>query len=460
MTRTQLHGFVLRGVRALDSHGYFSDPVDVAVRGQHIAAVATNLPRSALSCDIDAEGLWLMPGVFDCHAHVTFATYDPFELVVRSLSERILETAAILRRTLAGGVTFVRDAGGADAGIRAALEAGHISGPRLAVSVVGLSRTAGLGDGNLSGPGLEAPVEVTVPTYPGRPSHLVGPGGVRHAVRELVRAGADWVHLFGSGGIMSARPGDPDLEFSADDLAAAVHEASTYGRGVMVQALGARAVAAAAQAGARSVEHGIGLTEREAGLLAAKGVTLVPTLSIYNELGRRAERGELPPWAADRARTTVAALGDTIAIARDAGVSIALGSDFGDRDQHGANLAEISYLHRAGLTAAESLLAATVNGARLCGVEDRLGRIAPGYLFDALLLDQDPGDLTLFERPGCVTGVFLGGVPVLPHARIPATALRAWAAGGAAPASATASRVRAVDDAASAGAEGAGVALD
>ncbi len=415
---------ILRGVHALDERGYFNGPVDVAVRGRHITAVRPHLASDPTATDIDAHGLWLMPGVVDCHSHVTLATYDPLELLTTPLSERFLETAAMLRRTLAAGVTYVRDAGGADAGVRDSLAAGHIPGPRLAVSVIGLTRSASHGDGTVLGPGLEAPASITVPDYPGRPQHVArGPDGVRQAVRGVLRAGADWVHVFASGGIMSARPGEPLPEFTADEIAAAVGEAAVFGREVMAHALGAAAVAAAVSAGARSIEHGIGLTEREAALMAERGVTLVPTLSPYHELVHLSDAGYLPEWAVDRARASEALLTDTIAVARDAGVSIALGSDSRHRDSHGGNLGEISRLHRDGLSVPEALLAATVNGARLCGVGDRFGRIAPGYEFDAILLDEDPGDLSVFERPGAVTGVFLGGVAVVPHSRLPATVL-------------------------------------
>jgi imidazolonepropionase-like amidohydrolase len=101
-------------------------------------------------------------------------------------------------------------------------------------------------------------------------------------------------------------------------------------------------------------------------------------------------------------------------------VRIVLGSDFVRRELHGMNLAEMPLLREAGLTVEETLLAATRNGAELLGVGDRLGRIAPGYLFDAILLDEDPSDLALFARPGAVTGVFKGGEPVVRHARFAA----------------------------------------
>jgi imidazolonepropionase-like amidohydrolase len=99
-------------------------------------------------------------------------------------------------------------------------------------------------------------------------------------------------------------------------------------------------------------------------------------------------------------------------------VKIAVGSDFASRDQHGRNLEEIALLHEAGLPTGAALLAATAVGAELCGVGDRLGRLAPGLVFDALLLDDDPSDPAIFRRPGSVTGVFKAGAELVPHARV------------------------------------------
>ncbi|EIV90636.1 amidohydrolase, imidazolonepropionase [Frankia sp. QA3] len=414
--------FTLRAAHVLDATGRFGGPLDVAVRDGVVRALGPRLGLDPDAIDVDVRGLWLMPGVVDCHAHVTQATYDQFELVTTPLSARYLQTADALRASLLGGVTYLRDAGGADAGIRDALAAGSVPGPRLAVSVVALSRSGRHGDGGILGPGLESADDILGPDYPGRPPHSVAEaGGLPAAVRGVLRAGADWVMIYANGGVMSARPGSPNFQFGQSELTAAVAEAARYGRPVMMHALGERAVEAAVAAGARSVEHGLGLSERAAAAMAARGVTLVPTLTPYRDLAALATTGVLPGWAVERAEATAASLAETIAVARTAGVPVALGSDARHRTRHGANLAEISQLRRAGLTSPEALLAATANGARLCGVGDRLGRIAVGYTFDAILLDEDPADLTIFERPDAVSGVFLGGRAVLAHPRLPAS---------------------------------------
>ena len=131
-----------------------------------------------------------------------------------------------------------------------------------------------------------------------------------------------------------------------------------------------------------------------------------------------ARTGGLDPDRAARAIEVGEHLGEAVRIARAAGVKVALGSDFGHRDDHGHNLSELASLHRAGLSVEEALLAATSVGAELCGVGDRLGRIAPGYQFDAIVLDHEPTDLAQLSEPGAVTGVFQLGVPAVMHPRL------------------------------------------
>ena len=153
--------------------------------------------------------------------------------------------------------------------------------------------------------------------------------------------------------------------------------------------------------------------------MASRGCFLVPTLTVLDEVMRWAEQGGILPEYAERKALAVRdRLGAAVEIARAHGVKVVLGSDFIRREQHGNNLAEIPLLHKAGLSVEETLLAATRNGAELLGVADRHGSIAPGYVFDAILLDAEPGDLSQFARPGAVTGVFKGGEPVVRHPRL------------------------------------------
>jgi imidazolonepropionase-like amidohydrolase len=107
-----------------------------------------------------------------------------------------------------------------------------------------------------------------------------------------------------------------------------------------------------------------------------------------------------------------------VRIAKQYGVPLASGTDYIKREQHGKNLEELTLMHEAGLTVEETLLVATTGGAELCGLAGDYGRIAEGYVFDAVVLDADPGDLSAFASPGAVTGVFQAGRAAVPHPRI------------------------------------------
>lgn len=411
--------FVLHNANILDESGGFSGPVDVSVADGRIAAVESNATVSDGAVSVDCSDLWLMPGVFDCHDHLTFCSLDPTELMSTPITRWTLEASRNLARTLECGVTFVRDAAGADAGIRDSVERGFVPGPRIQISVVALCETGGHFDGFLPGPGIENSADYVIPDYPGRPPFVVdGADEMRVAVRRILRAGADWIKLCTTGGIASPFD-DGDLpQFTGDELAVAVEEAARKGKWVMAHAFGGQGLDEAVAAGVRSIEHGIFLTEEQAARMAATGTWLVPTLAILRDVIQWAdEPGRMPEYHVRKVRAIESRIGSAVRIAHEHGVRMALGTDFVARDQHGRNLEELALMHEAGLPAAETLLAATIRGAELCGVADRYGRIAPGYVFDAILLDEDPSDLSVFRRPGSVTGVFKGGAMVVEHPR-------------------------------------------
>ena len=141
-----MRSFVLRGVHVLEESGGFSERTDVAVDDGVVVEVAPNASApEAPSYDLD--GLWLMPGVFDCHLHIAASSLDAMELMRTPITQWTLEAASHMRKTLESGVTFVRDAAGADAGMREAVARALVPAPRLQVAVVALSQTGGHVDG-------------------------------------------------------------------------------------------------------------------------------------------------------------------------------------------------------------------------------------------------------------------------------------------------------------------------
>jgi imidazolonepropionase-like amidohydrolase len=410
--------FILREVSILDESGGFTDPVDVYVDGGKIAKIGKDQPvKETLS--VDGVGLWLMPGVFDCHAHPAMWCRDPLEALRTPITEWTLAAAECLRRTLEGGVTFLRDAGGLDPGLRAGLARGYAPGPNLQIAISILSQTGGQMDGFLAGPGLEMPTGYLLPDYPGRPPYLAdGADEVRRAVRAVLRMGADWVKLCaGSGPHVEGQDFDR-VEYTHEEIQTAVIEARRVGKHVMADSKMPEAIEMCVRAGVKSIEHGVFLDEERAKLMASTGTWLVPTEYVYRDLSEKAKRGEFGPLTTEVINDFERRRRDLIRIAREGRVKIALGSDAFGLEMHGNNLRELLYLHEMGMPVDEVFLTATIRGAELCGVHDRYGRLAEGYVFDAIAFEEDPSDLRLFKHTDVVKMVFQGGQPRLPHERL------------------------------------------
>jgi len=404
--------FVLRGANVLDEGGGFDGPLDVRVAEGRVRAVGRDLAADGAP-SVDFAGRWLLPGVFDCHDHVSFSSLNASECLSTPVTQWALEAAANARRTLEGGVTFVRDLAGADAGIRDSLSRGYIPGPMLQISVVLICQTGGHGDGFFRGAGLESTSGYLMPDFPGKPPFRVdGVDSMRHVVRSVLRAGADWIKLATTGGLVSEHDAPLVPELTLEEIQVAVFEAARKGKPVAAHAYGGDGLDNAVRGGVRSIEHGGFLTEEQAALMAERDCWLVPTLSAMRDVLRWAEDGVLTPTQSRKILDFGLDIGAAVRIATAHGVRLAAGTDYISREQHGGNLEEISLMRRAGLTPEEALLAATAGGAELCGVAGEYGRIAPGYILDAIVLDEDPGDLSLFERRDAVSQVFKAGVPV------------------------------------------------
>ena len=404
--------FAVRGVRVLDDEGSFGTPVDVVVADGIIERIGPDAGAGVPT--YDGSERWLMPGIVDCHAHLGCFTASTDEILAMSVTRWALELARNAALLLDMGITLIRDPATADSGIREGINTGAVPGPTVQVSGGALSQTGGHVDGFVPNLGLECPGGFLMPDYPGRVEHCVdGPEQVRVAVRKLARAGVDWIKLCTTGGLLSTMPDHPaKAEFTTEEVQMAVDEATRAGIPVCVHAYGGAGLDLAVAAGARSIEHGLYLTEDQAAAMAEQGCWLVPTLAVCEELVRLADTGQIPPSAAVKVREIEGIIGRQVAIARSAGVRMALGSDL---VVQGTNLHELALLHKAGMPPEEVLLCATSAGAELLGLGETHGRIAPGYVFDAILLDQDPRDMGLFLQDRPASAVFQRGHVVRPH---------------------------------------------
>ena len=407
-----MNSLLLRRVRVMDESGDFPRAVDVLAEDDVITKLGPDLPAPRGAAEFDGADRFLMPGVIDCHAHVGMSSADSWENLNTPYSLRVLQTARNLHTMLSSGVTFVRDAGGVDAGVRDALRQGLIEGPEMQVAVALLCQTGGHMDTFLPSEGVAVSTEGFMPAYPGRPDFVVdGPDEMRRAVRQVIRAGADWIKLCATGGIFGGVSGALAPQLSPGEINTAVYEARKAGRPVMVHAVGGEGATWAIEAHCRSLEHGVYLTEEQIALMQEHGTFFVPTLTVYHHLAALAAAPDspLPPALVQSGKKLGAQLGESVRMAREAGVPIALGIDSAEAATHGHSLEEIYWLCRAGLPIGEALLAATRTGAQLCGVDGTRGVLKPGYRLDALLLRGDPSDPAVFREGNPADAVFLAG---------------------------------------------------
>jgi len=379
MTRT-----VFRGGRVFDGTATLAS-ADVVVEDGRIVDVGPGLDGDEA---VELAGRAVLPGLLDCHTHVVIDRIDFMRELETPFSYWFYVAIENLRKTLAIGITTVRDAAGADLGIKMAVEEGLIAGPRLRIAITALSQTGGHGDG-----WMPSGYDITSPTYPGMPSGIVdGPDEMRRRVREIVRAGADHIKVCTSGGVLSPRDDPRHGHFRDDELAVLVEEANAAGIFVMAHAQGAPGIKAAVRAGIRSIEHGIFLDDEAIAMMLERGTWLVPTLlAPQGVLDAEAAGAAIPAASVRKAHEVIDIHRAAVRRAIAAGVKIAMGTDSGVTP-HGHNLRELALLVENGMTPLGAMLATTRSAAELIGVEDELGSIEPGKKADLVVVDGDPFD--------------------------------------------------------------------
>jgi imidazolonepropionase-like amidohydrolase len=397
---------VFTGGEVFDGTGSAAARADVLVEDDRIIAIGSDLDGDVA---IDCAGKTLLPGMFDTHVHVVVSSVGLRERLQRPFSYQFYEAAANLKKTLALGITTVRDAGGADLGIKQAVESGLIAGPRLRISVGIISQTGGHGDGwTVSG----HCVPLSVP-HPGRPDAIAdGPDEVRRLARQLLRAGADQLKVCTTGGVLSPRDDPRHSQFTPEELGVLVTEAGMQGSYVMAHAQGTEGIKNAIRAGIRSIEHGIYLDDEAIDMMLAAGTWLVPTLAAPVNVLRAVDAGlDLPDAVVRKAKDVVGIHTESVRKAIAAGVKVAMGTDSGV-GPHGSNLEELALMVGCGMSPAQSLAATTSSAAGLLGLGGELGRLAEGYRADLVLVDGGIDDLSdLADR---ISNVWQDGREVTP----------------------------------------------
>lgn len=344
------------------------------------------LPDSEM-IELDARGGFVLPGFFDTHVHLLFEGFNMVRDMQEPFSARFYKSVNYMRRTIEAGVTSVRDAGGADAGVKKSVDSGEIVGPRMQISISVLTITGGHGDGwMLSGNEWEL-----FPGYPGYPHGLVdGEEHVRRKVREVLRAGAEVIKICATGGVLSPTDHPEFIQFSPEELRIIVEEAK-FRRGVkvMAHAQGAEGIKNAVRAGIHSIEHGIYLDDEAIDLMLENGTFLVPTLLAPVGVLEAGEKGGMPDYGIRKAREVIDIHKESIAKAYKAGVKIVMGTDSAVTP-HGENLRELGLMVDIGMNPMETIVSSTSLAAECLGWEDYLGSLEPGKLADLIVTKSDP----------------------------------------------------------------------
>jgi imidazolonepropionase-like amidohydrolase len=395
---------LLTGATLIDGTGAGPGPADVVIADGTILEVGTGLDGDTA---VDLAGLRLLPGLIDCHVHVMISTLNLLTTLQTPFSLAFYEAARNLGATLAGGVTTVRDAGGADLGVKTAVERGLVTGPRMQIAITILSQTGGHGD-EWFPCGAEVPFLIP---HPGRPHNVCdGPAEVLKTVREVIRAGADVVKICSTGGVLSERDKPQASQFLPAELEVVVAEARASMLPVMAHAQGTDGIKNAIRAGVRSIEHGIYLDEEAIGMLLDTGTFLVPTLLA--PIGVLDAPEGVSEASLAKARAVVDIHRDSIRRAVGAGVRIAMGTDSGVVP-HGRNASELVQMVEVGMTPMAAIESATRVAAENLGEAHRLGTVEEGKLADLIAVDGDPlADIAVLADPGRVRHVWLEGAHV------------------------------------------------
>ena len=388
----------LRNLRLLDPA--FDAPrggYEILIEGERIREVSEGPLSSDTAEVVDCGGRVVMPGLIDCHVHCMHS-----EVYMRRMEDVPLTLAAArgaqrLKGMLDRGFTTVRDTGGTDWGMKTAVEKGLIPGPRLLIAGRSIGPTGGHSDGrSRTNPGYACPC-CNGQAY----LRVVADGedGVRKTVREQMRQGCDHVKIMVSGGVAS--PNDPldSLQFSLEEIEAAVEEAEAFGRYVCAHAYSAEAITRAVASGVRTIEHGNLIDAPAAQLMAEKGAYLVANLVTYVAMKERAAEYGMPPSMLEKNDIVLDGGYRSLELCKEAGVKVAYGSDLlgaliEDQSREFSIRCEVQ-------PPIEVIRAATTIAAEVIRRPGRLGTVAPDAWADLIVVDDDPlQDITLLEGQG------------------------------------------------------------
>lgn len=379
----------------------------VVVEDGRISAVgdAAALPLGAEV--VDLGGRTLMPGLMDAHVHLTMDTLCGKNIIWHHLAVhptlRAYHALANAQKSLNAGFTTLRtmQAGGPDLGgdvaLHDAIEQGFVLGPRIVPSAMIFGMTGGHND-------------MFVPAvFKERWATADGVDECRKAARTAIRAGAEFLKIFTSGGVMSMKTSPDARNYTVAEIEAICDEAAAQGRRVAAHAIATQGIKNAVLGGVTTVEHGSKLDDEAIQMMLDRGTYLVPTLAIgHNSFG--SDDPHVPAYAREKGMKVIEQHRRSVRMAAEAGVKIVLGTDGSDFAPFGRNAQELELLVDAGVRPIDALRAGTSMAAEALGIDGFTGSIEPGKAADMIVVDGDPlADVRILQDLARIKRVYVAG---------------------------------------------------
>ncbi len=355
---------------------------------------------------IDGNDKFLLPGFIDCHTHIFAKGFHKEENMANPLGIHFYNAVPHSLQTINAGVTTIRDCGSADLGFKLAQQRKLFVAPKVHLSITPLVMTGGHFDLLLpSGWDMEI-------MYPGFPKgRCDGVEEVLKKTREVKRAGADFIKVMCSGGVLTTNTSPEFAQFNKKELKTIVNEASANNMKVSAHCHSLKGMNNCIDAGFSSIEHGTFIDRKTASRMAENDVSLVPTLLVHQFLYKNG----FPSWdnyaeeKTQKLSEIVKVHKENISIAYDEGVNILMGTDSGVIP-HGHNLEELIHLTDIGMSEDEAIASGTVKAAEFIG-KDNLGLVKENYIADLILVNSNPlDDISILGDNDNILNVIQDGV--------------------------------------------------